>query len=115
MKSYKNLLVNTEMPISRDLKSEDFFSDQHPLPKEFVNATPLPPGKFLFFLFGPPTEQFHGKNVDLSVRDFNLFNTHPIRLSLIVVCNEQCAFCKKMKPETEIQVQEAWNFGTYEA
>ena len=42
-----------------------------------------PPGKFPFFNWTPLTEQFHGKNVDLSVRDFNLFNTHPIRLSLI--------------------------------
>ena len=65
MKSYKNLLVNAEIPLSWDLKSGDFFLDQHPLPTEFVNATP--PGKFLFFIWTPPplTEQFHGKNVSI--------------------------------------------------
>ena len=61
MKSYKNLLVNAEIPISWDLKSGDFFSDQHPLPTEFVHATP--PGKFLFFYLDPPppTEKFLGE------------------------------------------------------
>ena len=44
-----------------------------------------PPGNFLFYLdpLLPSTEQFRGKNVDLSVRDFNWLNTYPIRLSLI--------------------------------
>ena len=49
------------MPISGD-----FLVDQHPLPTEFVNATT--PEKFLYFIWTTLTEQFHGKNVDLSVR-----------------------------------------------
>ena len=49
----------------------------------------LLPRKFFFFFFyldplpPSPTEQFRGKNVDLSVRYFNWLNTHPIRLSLM--------------------------------
>ena len=63
MKSYKNLLVNAEIPISWDLKSGDFFSDQHPSQQ---NLSMQPPLENLFFLFGPPlTEQFQGKNVSI--------------------------------------------------
>ena len=47
---------------SGDLKSGDFFSDQLPPPPDRVRQyDPYPP---------PPTEQFRGKNVDLSIRDF---------------------------------------------
>ena len=50
------------MPTSGDLRSGDFFPDQHlpPTPTEFANTTPYP---------SPPplTEQFRGKNVDLSI------------------------------------------------
>ena len=73
------------MPTSGDLKSGDFFSDQHPPPTELTNVPP-PPRKFSFQsgpLLPPFTEQFCGKNVDLSVRDFNWLNTYPIKLSLI--------------------------------
>ena len=105
-----------EMPTSRDLKSEDFFSDQHPPPPDrirqcdhplenfFLDLDPLPPLS--------PTDRFRGKNLDLSVRDFSWLNIHPIRLAYIGVtkkklssfcCNEQRASRKKMRPETVIQ------------
>ena len=72
----RNQLKIPEMPTSRNLKSGDFFSDQHPPPPKnfFFDLDHLPPS---------PTEQFRGKNVDLSVRYFNWLNTHPIRLSLM--------------------------------
>ena len=73
------------MPTSGDLKSGDFFSDQDPPPMELTNVPP-PPENYPFNLdpYSPPfTEQFCGKNVDLSVRDFNWLNTYPIKLSLI--------------------------------
>ena len=58
----------SEMPSSGDLRSGDLFLDQNP---------PPPSTKFA------STKQFCGKNMDLSVRDFNWLNTHPIRLSII--------------------------------
>ena len=65
------------MSTSSDLKSGDFFSDQHPPPSpDRVCQYHSPP---------PPPKQFRGKNVDLSIRDFKWFNTHPIRLSLIYI------------------------------
>ena len=73
------------MLTSGDLKSGDFFSDQHP-PPDGVDKCAPPPRKFSFQsgpLLPPFTEQFCGKNVDLSVRDFNWLNTYPIKLSLI--------------------------------
>ena len=65
---------NAKTPTSGDLKSGDFFSDQHsppPTPTEFADTTPTP----------SLTEQFRGKT--LSIRDFKWLNTHPIRLPLI--------------------------------
>ena len=49
---------------------------------------PPPPRKFSFQsgpLLPPFTQQFCGKNVDLSVRDFNWLNTYPIKLSLAYI------------------------------
>ena len=73
------------MPTSGDLKSGNFFGPAPP-PTEFANATPPENFLFIFTPYPPPphlTKQFRGKNVDLSVRDFNWLNTHPIRLSII--------------------------------
>ena len=73
----------TELSGSEDLKSGDFFWDQHlplPPPTEFANAAPS--GKFHFW-FGPLQAILREKRVDLSVWVFNWLNTHPIRLSLI--------------------------------
>ena len=61
-----------------------FFFGPAPPPNRICPCNP--PWKIYFFLFGPPPlplRNFLGKNVDLSVRDLNLLNTHPIRLSLI--------------------------------
>ena len=57
-----------EMPTCGDLKSRDFFLDQHipphvtPLQKILFQSGPYTP---------PPPQQFCRKNMDLSVRDFN--------------------------------------------
>ena len=68
---------------------------------EFANVTPLPPPP----LHAPPlttpsplpppltpTEQFLRKNVDLSVRDFNWLNIHPIGLLLIGVTKKKLSY-----------------------
>ena len=81
-------VVPPQMTTPGDLKSGDFFPDQHPPPTELTNVPP-PPGNFPFNLdpYPPPpfTKQFCGKNVDLSVRDFNWLNTYPIKLSLAYI------------------------------
>ena len=79
------ILPVAEMPTSGDLKSGNFFGPASPPPTEFANTTP-PKISYLFLPLTPPphlTKQFRGKNVDLSVSDFNWLNTHPIRLSII--------------------------------
>ena len=75
-----------------------FFSDQHPPPRPNSPMWP-PPRKFLSW-FGPltpplsPTDRFRGKNLDLSVRDFSWWNTHPIRLAYIGVTKKKLSsFC----------------------
>ena len=83
-------VVPPQMTTPGDLKSGDFFPDQHP-PPDGVDKCATPPRKFSFQsgpLLPPPppfTKQFCGKNVDLSVRDFNWLNTYPIKLSLAYI------------------------------
>ena len=109
-------LVYTVMPTSGDLKSGDLFFRPAPPPCNQICWWDSPPQKISFLFASPtphPPEQCCKKNMDLSVRDLNRLNTHPIRLSLILdwqrkdsllfVCNEQHVSCKKMKPETVIQ------------
>ena len=80
-------IISSEMPTSGDLKSGDFFWTSTPAPKP--NLPMQPPPKFFFDLDPPPSpsppphKQFCGKNVNLSVRDFNWLNTHLIRLSFL--------------------------------
>ena len=75
------------MPTSEDLKSEDFFLFGLAPPNRIRQCDP--PENFFFELDAlpppplSPTEEFRGKNVDLSVKDFSWLNTHLIRLSLI--------------------------------
>ena len=77
------------MTTSGDLKSGDFFSDQHPPPTELTNVPPPRKSRKFSFQSGPLlppfTKKFCGKNVDLSVRDFNWLNTYPIKLSLTYI------------------------------
>ena len=81
-------IISSEMPTSGDLKSGDFFWTSTP-PQPNL---PMQPPPQVLFLFGPPPspspsppthKQFCGKNVNLSVRDFNWLNTHSIRLSFL--------------------------------
>ena len=75
-----------------------------------------------------PTEQFRRKNVDLSVRDFNWLNIHPIGLLLIGVTKKKLSYFCLQRTTCITQENEArnlntsirsqmifWNFGTYEA
>ena len=119
MKSYKNLLVNAEIPISWDLKSGDFFSDQHPLPTEFVHATP--PGKFLFFYLDPPPSHWEiswGKTwIYLSGTSICWIL---IQLGSHLYSCLQQTICILQENEarnwnTSTRSQWFWNFGTYEA
>ena len=99
---------------------------------EFANVTPLPPPPLTTPLTTPPpltpTEQFRRKNVDLSVRDFNWLNIHPIRLLLIGVTKKKLSYFCLQRTTCITQENEArnlntsirsqtifWNFGTYEA
>ena len=80
-------VVPPQMTTPGDLKSGDFFPDQHPPPTELTN---VPPPQEIFLSIWTPTpppftKQFCGKNVDLSVRDFNWLNTYPIKLSLAYI------------------------------
>ena len=118
MKSYKNLLVNAEIPLSWDLKSGDFFLDQHPLPTEFVNATP--PGKFLFFIWTPPPPHWAiswEKRVYLSGTSICWILK---QLGSRLYSCLQWTACILQENEarnwnTSTRSQWFWNFGTYEA
>ena len=85
-------VVPPQMTTPGDLKSGDFFPDQHP-PPDGVDKCATPPRKFSFqsgpLLPPPPLHQAilwekRGR-VDLSVRDFNWLNTYPIKLSLAYI------------------------------
>ena len=87
-----------EMPTSGDLKSEDFFSDQHPPPPDRIRQCDHPLENFFLDLDPLPplssTDRFRGKNLDLSVRDFSWLNTHPSRLAYIGVTKKKLSsFC----------------------
>ena len=83
-------IISSEMPTSGDLKSGDFFWTSTPPPQPNL---PMQPPPSSFFIWTPPSpspspsppthKQFCGKNVNLSVRDFNWLNTHSIRLSFL--------------------------------
>ena len=107
-----------------------FFLDQYP-PQPNLPMQPPPP-KFFFDLdppapSPPPHKQFCGKNVNLTVRDFNWLNTHPIRLIFIGVTKKKLSsFCLQqtmcIMQENEARncntsishiILEFWNFGTY--
>ena len=110
---------SAEMPTSGDLKSGDFFSDQPfppPLPPtEFADAT-FPRETYFFYLDPltppPPHEQFRGKNVDLSVKDLNWLNTHPIRLSYIGVTRKKLSYFCLQRTTRITQEIEARNHNT---
>ena len=80
-------------------------------PTEFSDAT-FPRETYFFYLDPlisppPPHEQYRGKNVDLSVKDLNWLNTHPIRLSYIGVTRKKLSyFC--LQRTTRI-TQENWS------
>ena len=93
-----------------------FFFGPAPPPNRICPCNP--PWKIYFFLFGPPpppTEKFLGEKRGSICQgpQFVEYSSNQA-LTYIVVCNKQYAFCKKMKPETEIQVQEASDFGILE-
>ena len=112
------------MPTSGDLKSGDFFSDQHPTsPRPSSPMRPFP-GKLFFFnldpltLLPPPpqTSNFAGKCGSIcqgpQLVEYSSNQTLSCvgvtkRNSLLFVCNEQRASRKKLKPETIIQAQKA--------
>ena len=73
----------------------------HPLPL----PPPLPPPL-------TPTEQFRRKNVDLSVRDFNWLNIHPIGLLLIGVTKKKLSYFCLQRTTCITQENEARNLNT---
>ena len=67
-----------------------------------------PPWKISFFYLDPPHWAISWeKRGSICQRLQFVEYSSNWALTYIVVCNEQHAFCKKMKSETEIQVQEA--------
>ena len=73
-----------------------------------ANVTPLtpPPPSFT------PTEQFRRKNMDLSVRDFNWLNIHPIRLLLIGVTKKKLSYFCLQRTKCITQENKARNLNT---
>ena len=65
------------MPTSGDLKSGDTIKDQHPPPPphDRIRQCDPPSPEIFFFIWTPHQVISRGKNVDLSVRDFNWLNT----------------------------------------
>ena len=99
---------------------EIFFrtSPPPPPPPDRVRRCDLSPGN-LFFFFGPPNsppppphEQFRGKNMDLSVKDLNWLNTHPIRLSYIGVTRKKLSYFCLQRTTRITQEIEARNHNT---
>ena len=59
-----------------------------------------------------PTEQFRRKNMDLSVRDFNWLNIHPIRLLLIGVTKKKLSYFCLQRTKCITQENKARNLNT---